>query len=302
MVVFKKIKIVLLLLLVAFGFSQTLSSNLSKDKLALGEKAVLRISISQLKGKSVIAQPKNKLLPFHFEELKDETTKSASLYTRTVEFQVFEEGTFQIPALEFSVNGEILKTVPYEVMVFNPVNAEDKPNDIMNNKQVDLGFVDYWEVYKFYILTAIAIFVCLFLFLQFFKHGMFRRKSNEELMLHKTLIALKNLEQKQYPEKGNFRMFYVELIDITRAFITQHYRIAADVLLTDDLIEILKRSHNIPIENEKIIEEVFLRGDLVKFAKIFPDKSLMKEDFQKIYEWIEHSTHSIETEHLRADR
>ena len=295
----KKIKIFFFFLISVFAFSQTLSSNLSKSKIALGEKVTLRISINNIQGKDVISKPKNELLPFHFEEIKDEIGESASLYNRTIEFQVFEEGKFTIPELEFSVNGKILKTIPYEVTVYNPVNAEDKINDIMNNKQVDLGFKDYWEMYKFYLLGVLALFISLFLFLQFFKNGMFRRNKKPELPVHKTLIDLKNLEKKKYAETGNYRMFYVELIDITRNFLTQQYRIPADVLLTDDLIEVMKRTNRISQENEKVVKETFLRGDLVKFAKIFPTQEMMKQDFTKIYEFVKRSTADIEAEHLR---
>ena len=51
--------------------------------------------------------------------------------------------------------------------------------------------------------------------------------------------------------------------------------------------------------SEKIVEETFLRGDLVKFAKIFPTQEMMKQDFTKIYEFVKRSTADIEAEHLR---
>jgi hypothetical protein len=52
-------------------------------------------------------------------------------------------------------------------------------------------------------------------------------------------------------------------------------------------------------EYEKIVEEVFLRGDLVKFAKILPNQELMERDFLEIYEFVERSVTDIEAEHLR---
>ena len=66
-------KMALLFVFVAQCFSaQTLSSNLSKEKIALGEKATFRVTINGLEGKDVISKPKNELLPFHLEETKDE--------------------------------------------------------------------------------------------------------------------------------------------------------------------------------------------------------------------------------------
>lgn len=295
----KKINIFFFFLLGVLAFSQTLSSNLSKDKIALGEKVTFRVSVNNLKGRDVISMPKNELLPFHFEETKDDISKTFDNYSRTIEFQIFDEGKYTIPPLEFSINGEVLKTIPYEITVYNPVNADEQISDIMNNKQVELGWKDYWEMYKWYVLGAFIVIALLFVFLGMFKNGVFGKNNKEKPSIHKTLLDLKNLEKKKYAENGNFRMFYVELIDITRDFLTKQYRIPADVLLTDDLIDLMKHTNKISTENEKVIEEIFLRGDLVKFAKTFPTKELMQKDFGEIYDFVERSTVDIEAEHLR---
>ena len=295
----KKINIFFFFLLGVLAFTQTLSSNLSKDKIALGEKVTFRVSVNNLKGRDVISMPKNELLPFHFEETKDDITKTFDNYSRTIEFQIFDEGKYTIPPLEFSINGEVFKTIPYEITVYNPVNADEQISDIMNNKQVELGWKDYWEMYKWYVLGTFIVIALLFVFLGMFKNGVFGKNNKEKPSIHKTLLDLKNLEKKKYAENGNFRMFYVELIDITRDFLTKQYRIPADVLLTDDLIDLMKHTNKISTENEKVVEEIFLRGDLVKFAKTFPTKELMQKDFGEIYDFVERSTVDIEAEHLR---
>ena len=295
----KKIKIFFFFLLSVLAFAQTLSSNLSKEKIALGEKVTFRVSVNNLKGRDVISMPKNELLPFHFEETKDDISKTFDNYSRTIEFQIFDEGKYTIPPLEFSINGEVLKTIPYEITVYNPVNADEQISDIMNNKQVELGWKDYWEMYKWYVLGTFIVIALLFVFLGMFKNGVFGKNNKEKPSIHKTLLDLKNLEKKKYAENGNFRMFYVELIDITRDFLTKQYRIPADVLLTDDLIDLMKKTNRISTENEKVVEEIFLRGDLVKFAKAFPTKELMQKDFGEIYDFVERSTVDIEAEHLR---
>ena len=295
----KKINIFFFFLFSVLAFSQTLSSNLSKDKIALGEKVTFRVSVNNLKGRDVISMPKNELLPFHFEETKDDITKTFDNYSRTIEFQIFDEGKYTIPPLEFSINGEVLKTIPYEITVYNPVNADEQISDIMNNKQVELGWKDYWEMYKWYVLGTFIVIALLFVFLGMFKNGVFGKNNKEKPSIHKTLLDLKNLEKKKYAENGNFRMFYVELIDIIREFLTKQYHIPADVLLTDDLIDLMKHTNKISTENEKVVEEIFLRGDLVKFAKTFPTKELMQKDFGEIYDFVERSTVDIEAEHLR---
>src|SRR5690606_5165326 len=90
--ILKKIFFILFSLFSVLGFSQTLGSKLDKKTLALGEAGVFRINIFDLQGKDVVSAPKNELLPFHFEEIKDSISKQPDIYERVIEFAVFEEG------------------------------------------------------------------------------------------------------------------------------------------------------------------------------------------------------------------
>lgn len=268
--------------------------------LALGEVDHLVIKIDNLKSNAVVAAPENELLPFHFEEIKDSIGITANTYERTIEFAVYEEGTFKIPELEFKVGQKILKTIPYEIEVVNTATKEDQINDIMKNKEVDLEVTDYWDLYKWYLLAVIA-FVCLVIAIVTIVK--YRRKSKDSPVVatNQTLKELDSLKKKKYIEEGNYRSFYVELIDISRKFITRQYKIPADVLLTDDLIVLMKENNTISQDNEKIVEEIFVRGDLVKFAKTFPDKDVMEKDFAEIRDFVKRSSKDIEFENLRKD-
>lgn len=295
----KKLSFLLFLLLSAIAFSQTLSSKLDKQTLALGEAGILHIQISDLQAKDVLSAPKNELLPFHFEEIKDSINKQMDSYDRIIEFAVFEGGKFTIPALDFTVDGKRLKTIPYDIEVINTAQKGDEINDIMKNKQVDLGVQDYWQMYKWYILGVLILLAIIFIIYQLIKYAR-RKKSDPIVMTNQTLRELEKLKKKQYIEDGNYRLFYVELLDITRNFITKQYRIPADVLLTDDLIDVIKLNNTISPENEKIIEDIFLRGDLVKFAKVFPDQQNMQDDFDQMKTFVKRSSKDLEIEQLRT--
>lgn len=296
----KKILLLLSFLFSVTVFSQILSSNLEKKTLALGEVNHLVIKIDNIKNQGVMAAPENELLPFHFEEIKDSIGISANTYKRTIEFAVYEEGTFTIPVLEFKVGERILKTIPYEIEVINTAKKEDQINDIMSNKEVKLEVADYWELYKWYVLAALALIAMIIAIVMFVKYGR-RSKDSPVVATNQTLKELDSLKKKKYIEQGNYRSFYVELIDITRKFITKQYRIPADVLLTDDLVVLMKENNTISQDNEKIVEDVFLRGDLVKFAKTFPDKELMEKDFAEIRNFVKRSSKDLEFENLRKD-
>lgn len=296
----KKIFLLLSFFICVNSFAQLLSSKLEKTTLALGEVNHFVIKIDNLKSSAVVTAPKDELLPFHFEEISDSISINANTYERKIEFAVYEEGVYKIPELEFKVGEKVLKTIPYEIEVINTALKEDQINDIMKNKEVDLEAIDYWQLYKWYVLAAIAFICLIFVILMFVKYGR-RRKSSPFVATNQTLKELDSLKKKKYIEEGNYRSFYVELIDISRKFITKQYRIPADILLTDDLIVLMKENNTISQDNEKIVEDVFLRGDLVKFAKTFPDKEVMEKDFAEIRAFVQRSSKDIEFENLRKD-
>jgi hypothetical protein len=296
----KKIGLIIIVFIGVFANSQILSSTLDKTTLALGEPAILKINIENLQGKDVKSAAKNQLLPFHFEAVKDSISKQQNTYSREIEFAVFDEGKFQIPALEFNISGKVYKTIPYEVDVINTAKKGDQISDIMKNKQVKLDVKDYWELYKFYILGLIALIALIIIIYYIIRYSK-REKNTPKVITNKTLKDLELLKKKKYIENGNYRLFYVELLEISRNFISTQYKFPADVLLTDDLISFMKTNNTISHENEVVLEDVFLRGDLVKFAKTFPDKETMEKDFNRIKDFVKRSTKDIELENVRSD-
>ncbi len=288
--------------IILLGFmvqSQTLGSKVDKETLALGEVGTYTVYISGLQGKVVNSAPENELLPFHFEEISDSVAVSAERYERIIQFAVFEEGTYTIPAFEFNIGGSVQKTVPYELKVVNTAQKGDEINDIRKNKEVTLDAVDYWDMYKWYIIGVLALLI-LIITIILVRRYLAARKTSPKVMTNRTIRELEELRKKKFIERGDYRSYYVELIDITRKFISRQYAIPADVLLTDDLIEVMKRSNSISPENEVIVENVFLRGDLVKFAKTFPDREMMEKDFNDIREFVKRSSYDLETEQLRS--
>ena len=259
-----------------FGFAQQLSTSLDKQKIELGETAVFKVKIENLNQKNVISAPKNGLLPFSFEETKDSISEKPNSYERIIEFTIYEEGKHSIPALEFKIGEEIHRTTPYEIEVTNPTQQGEEINDIMPNEEVKLSLSDYWEMYKNYFfggLVILGILGFVFLFI-------FNRKVKNLRVENPALKALKKLEQL----KGK------NLIEICRGYLADNKHIPANILLTEDLIDLMKSKHYISDEEIEVFEKVLTRGDLVKFAKTIPEKNTMESDFDSIKNII-HSTH-----------
>lgn len=283
----KSIKI-FLLFLINLSFAQTLSSSLSKDTIDLGEVITMKINVQNLQGKEVISAKENALLPFNFESYSDSIQMDNEQYIRTIKFTIFNEGNFSIPALEFKVGDSIYHTIPYDISVYNSANIiqDDEINDIMENEEIELSLYDYWELYQTYIILGIiAILGLLYLY---FSNGKKYFEKTNEIKDNKNkdyrAIALKSLEElqnKNYPEKGESRLFYIELLEITRNFLNGKYDIPANILLTEDLIDFLQTTY-MANKWQTYMQDVLTRGDFAKFGKYNPPQNIMDKDFSKI--------------------
>lgn len=300
-----KMKLFRIYILFIFSFAaslrgQTLYSSLDKNIVEVGEPNVYRIKIDGVNAKDVAAAPKNELLPFHFEVIKDSIIRSQDMYERTVEFSIFQEGDFRIPPLDFVIDGRKFSTIPYEIKVTNPAQAGDPIIDIMNNKELPLGIRDYWQMYKWYILGTLAVAALALALWQILRYGRKLRRP-EVRATNSTLRQLEDLRKKNYLQAGDFRSFYVGLIEITRHFLSTQYHFPAEVLLTEDLIEYLQKNSTISEENEKAVSGVLLRGDNAKFAKIFPEAQQAVQDFENIKAFVKRSSKDLELQNLRQD-
>ena len=94
------------------------------------------------------------------------------------------------------------------------------------------------------------------------------------------------LKTKKLIENGEYRLFYIKLLEIIRDFLQNTYQIPADILLTDDLIDFIKKSHILSKENSNTLEEILTRGDLVKFAKNIPSSKMMQTDLENVENFI----------------
>lgn len=297
----KKLILIFSILFYTLGFTQTLGSNLDKDKLTIGEIATLKIKVFDLDGKDVESAPLKKLLPHHFITVKDSIVKTKTEYERTVQFFIGTEGNFTLDPLLFRINGKVDKTIPYQISVTNTAHPTDEINDIMGNKQVKLGWKEYWDMYKWYFFGVLILLGLVYIMYQIIRFTK-KQKISPKATTNKALKELDLLKKKKYIQQNNYRSFYVELIEIMRNFLTEQYMIPANVLLTDDLLRYIKKYHIISQENEELLEDTFTRGDLVKFAKTFPTPEVMEKDLTDLRAFVKQSLKELELEkHVRKN-
>ena len=245
----------------------------------------MNIHIRTLQGKNIISAQKNELLPFYFEETKDEIYQNNKEYRRTIEFNILDEGKFILPSLEFKIGDSIHKSIPYEIKVTNPNKKNEEISDIMPNQEIKLGIMDYLSLYQNQIFIFLIILGSILMFI-FIKKRSAKKKISPTISPNKFLHDLAQLKTKKLIESGEHRLFYIKLLEIIRDFLQSKYQIPADILLTDDLIDFIKKSHILSKENTKILEELLTRGDLVKFAKSIPSSEMIQADLENVENFI----------------
>ena len=252
---YKKMKFytLLIFLLTNFISGQTLSSSLNKNNVDLGEHIILSIHIRNLQGK--------------------------------IEFSILEEGEFALPSLEFKVGDSIHKSIPYEIKVTNPNKKNEEISDIMPNQEIKLGIIDYLSLYQNQIFIFLIILGSILMFI-FIKKRSVKKKISPTISPNKFLHDLAQLKTQKLIESGENRLFYIKLLEIIRDFLQSKYQIPADILLTDDLIDFMKKSHILSEENSNTLEEILTRGDLVKFAKNIPSSKMMQTDLENVENFI----------------
>jgi len=89
---------------------------------------------------------------------------------------------------------------------------------------------------------------------------------------------LNDLESRNLPGKGQFKLFYIELTEIIRQYIDGRFEIPAAESTTFELKRILKHPE-ITREQTREILEMLSRADMIKFAKHEPHHEDMPKDY-----------------------
>lgn len=94
------------------------------------------------------------------------------------------------------------------------------------------------------------------------------------------------LESKKYLTEQKFKIFYIELTDIIRAFLGRVYQIPALDMTTEEFLVAVEKTE-IPVEIKERLG-IFLKfADLVKFAKLIPEPERPAADFEEARFFVE---------------
>lgn len=197
-------------------------------------------------------------------------------FRRTQELVItsFEEGFWAIPPFQFSINGDTVETLPLLLEVQTvEIDTTQAIRDIKEIYEVPYTFTDWlkdnwqWVAGGAGVLAVLA----LVLFL------IFRKKPMEEEPVEdpeipdylRALLALDELEKQELWQKGNVKLYYVELTEILRGYIEERYKVHALEFTTAQLMAALSFTE-MPADKRERLNNLLQMADMVKFAKAKP--------------------------------
>lgn len=216
------------------------------------------------------------LLTEHTVARENQNNKAYVKYSVAV--QSFDSGRYELPPLEFIVDGKKVTSnkVAFDVLPvkvkaddkIDPANGDIKEPFELNPNPEEMeepaGFL-WWLIPVALIVLAIIA----YLYMRY-------RKTGSLLMLSKPLppyaVALNKLRKLQgqnLPQKGKTKEYYTKLTDILRGYINRQFRIKTFEKTTSEILKEISEDERLSGYTD-VLKSIFETADFVKFAKVQP--------------------------------
>lgn len=285
-----KIFIVYFFIAVILIRAQIPVSKISTDNIKFGEPIVLKITVKTGQKDTIIFPTITDTLSEKFEVLrqkKDTLRKNNSIFiSDSIIFSAYEEGTFSVPPQRILVNSKEYFTPSYKVTVAPVVTDSVKTPlfDIKSIVQIPKNVWDYIQPYLGYVLILLLILVCVIIY--------FIRRNKKKSETHKSepdvlaIKRLKKLKKSDYIAKDLYKKYYSELTSIIKDYMEARWNFPATKLLSDDLLEYLKKEKWLDENEIENLSVIFKISDLAKFAKYKPTPEETKLYMEKAINFI----------------
>ena len=282
--------------------SQSVNASIESDSILIGKKLNYTIDIDLEKVENIIFPDSISFVPFELiSESKVDTIKQNSGFRLSKKYGIisFEDGEFIIPKLKLQIGDKQLMTDSKRIKV-NMVEVDTTKQGLYDIKPSYEKFSKF-EIFKLklkenYILIFVVISILISLL--YFRSKIFRffnpllniKPSLRPIELLKSRMI--DLEKENIDSPGEIKLFYSKLTFSLRSFFEKEVYDKALESTTSQLIFRLNsieglKPFSISKKSINKLEEIFKRADLVKFAKLLPEKNIILNDLKVINEEIE---------------
>jgi hypothetical protein len=180
-------------------------------------------------------------------------------------------------------------------VVVDSVMAMSKLRDTGLYKQKDLPFI-FAEIRDYVIYAAIGVilfgllvWLAVWLVLRFIKSRKAKPRKMPEIPPHIVANkALTELGHRKLWQKGKFKLYYSELTDILRVYISGRWGVGAMEMTSDEIVMAL-RDIDMPTNSRSDLITILRTADMVKFAKAEPEAEINEENLNRALYFVENT-------------
>ena len=279
--------------------SQSVTASVEPDSILIGKELSYTIDVSLEKSENIIFPDSTSFIPFELiSETSVDTTKDENGYMLSKKYEItsFDEGEYIIPKIKIQIGDKLFSTDSKKITV-NLVEVDTTKQGLYDIKPsfdkfssieiLKLSLKNNYPVILFLVLLIISLVYFRSKIIEFFNPLLNIKPALRPIELIKKRLS--DLEKINIDTSYEVKLFYSELTFALRSFFEKEVYDKALESTTGELILKLNnlseiKSFAISKDSIKIVEDIFKRADLVKFAKFLPEKSVIQNDLKTINE------------------
>lgn len=279
--------------------SQSVTASVESDSILIGKELSYTIDVSLEKSENIIFPDSTSFIPFELiSETSIDTTKQENgyIFSKKYEITSFDEGEYIIPKIKIQIGDKLFSTDSKKITV-NLVEVDTTKQGLYDIKPsfdkfssieiLKLSLKKNYPIILFTVLLIISLVYFRSKIVEFFNPLLNIKPALRPIELIKKRLS--DLEKINIDTSYEIKLFYSELTFALRSFFEKEVYDKALESTTGELILKLNnlseiKSFAISKDSIKIVEDIFKRADLVKFAKFLPEKSVIQNDLKTINE------------------
>lgn len=308
-----RIIIAIFLLFGAFNlYSQSLTISAKPDTniIVIGDQMNINLQV---------IQPKDFVI--HFPDLQDTIMEKVEIISKSKidtidngnELQLsqqylvtcFDSGYYLIPPFNFTFNFpdsdriDTAQTIPFYIGV--QTIQLDTTNAIADIKQPIGAPITFREILPYaglgFVVLIIGFMVIMFIRSRKGRESIFIKRQKPKDPAH--IIAYSKLDElrdKKLWQQGKVKEYYTQLTDTLRLYLELRFDIYALEMTSDEILEALKNSISINVDEINELQDILHQSDFVKFAKANPLADININALKNAYIFIDKTKVKIELE------
>lgn len=279
--------------------SQSVTASVESDSILIGKELNYTIDVNLEKSENIIFPDSTSFIPFELiSETSIDTTKQENGYILSKKYEItsFDEGEYIIPKIKIQIGDKLFSTDSKKITV-NLVEVDTTKQGLYDIKPsfdkfssieiLKLSLKKNYPIILFTVLLIISLVYFRSKIVEFFNPILNIKPALRPIELIKKRLS--DLEKINIDTSYEIKLFYSELTFALRSFFEKEVYDKALESTTGELILKLNnlseiKSFAISKDSIKIVEDIFKRADLVKFAKFLPEKSVIQNDLKTINE------------------